>query len=201
MYVAGSDRQKAYKSEFDGPHPKKTAACPCSVFIDLHVDINCCEIHLHFLFKTAQKHRPGKAVGGITFRLVDIVLTHKQRKQRKTAHICTQVEQGSVTRPRGQVFSWLCETPQTGRHVGSQQVCLFVHTDIWFNLMKFPHYSVSAAHTHMQIHAQNSYLPHTPVAGASECHSVATIVVGCHGGHAIVLVHIQRDAFYGSGAP
>lgn len=49
--------------------------------------------------------------------------------------------------------------------------------------------------------SQEAYLFHPPAARAREHHCVSTVVVSRHGGHAIILVHVQWDALDGSGAP
>lgn len=48
---------------------------------------------------------------------------------------------------------------------------------------------------------QDAYLLHTPAASASERHRVSAVVIGSHRSHAVVLVHVKRDALDGGGAP
>lgn len=55
------------------------------------------------------------------------------------------------------------------------------------------------AHEHTTLH--EAYLLHASAAGARERHSVSAVVVGRHRGHAVILVHVKRDALDGAGAP
>lgn len=55
-------------------------------------------------------------------------------------------------------------------------------------------------HTHPQT-LHKAYLLHASAAGASERHSVPTVVIGGHRGHAVILVHVKWDALDGAGAP
>lgn len=59
---------------------------------------------------------------------------------------------------------------------------------------------VVVTYTHTQA-SLGSYLLHASAPGAGEGHGVAAVVVGRHGGHAVILVHIERDALDGGGAP
>lgn len=48
--------------------------------------------------------------------------------------------------------------------------------------------------------SSRSYLLHAPAAGTGKSHRVASVIVGRHRCHAIVLVHVEGDALDGAGA-
>ena len=48
---------------------------------------------------------------------------------------------------------------------------------------------------------QITYLLHASAASACEYHSVSSVVISRNRGHAIILVHVKRDALDGCCAP
>ena len=64
-----------------------------------------------------------------------------------------------------------------------------------------PQHTLYKLSPHTHTHSGRAYLLHASAAGAGERHSVSAVVVGRHGRHAVVLVHVKRDALDGRGAP
>lgn len=71
---------------------------------------------------------------------------------------------------------------------------------LWFNPCMSHDGWTSSVFSHTQTF-HKAYLLHASAAGASERHSVPTVVIGCHRGHAVILVHVKWDALDGAGAP